>query len=70
MKRFLLIVFIVFNSCYNPIENKKPNVIIIMTDDQGFGDLGINKNPNIISASLEKKDVIHKPTKLKIIEKL
>ena len=31
---------------------------------------GSYKNPNIISASLEKKDVIHKPTKLKIIEKL
>ena len=48
MKRFVLLVFIFFNSCYSPTENKKPNVIIIMTDDQGFGDLGINENPNII----------------------
>ena len=54
MKRFLLIVFIVFNSCISPIENKKPNVIIIMTDDQGFGDLGINKNPNIITPNIDK----------------
>jgi len=54
MKRFLLIVFIVFNSCINPIENKKPNVIIIMTDDQGFGDLGINKNPNIITPNIDQ----------------
>ena len=53
MKRFLLIVFIVFNSCISPIENKKPNVIIIMTDDQGFGDLGINKNPNIITPNID-----------------
>ena len=54
MKRFILIVFVVFNSCYNPIENKTPNVIIIMTDDQGFGDLGINKNPNIITPNIDK----------------
>lgn len=54
MKRFILIVFVVFNSCYNPIENKTPNVIIIMTDDQGFGDLGINQNPNIITPNIDK----------------
>ena len=54
MKRFLLIVFIVFNSCISPIENKKPNVIIIITDDQGFGDLGINKNPNIITPNIDQ----------------
>ena len=54
MKRFILIVFVVFNSCYNPIENKKPNVIIVMTDDQGFGDLGINQNPNIITPNIDK----------------
>ncbi|MDA7779673.1 arylsulfatase, partial [Flavobacteriaceae bacterium] len=54
MKRFILIVFVVFNSCYSPIENKTPNVIIIMTDDQGFGDLGINQNPNIITPNIDK----------------
>ena len=54
MKRFLFLVFIVISSCNNPIENKKPNVIIIMTDDQGFGDLGINKNPNIITPNIDQ----------------
>ena len=54
MKRFLLIVFIVLNSCISPIENKKPNVIIIITDDQGFGDLGINENPNIITPNIDQ----------------
>ena len=54
MKRFLLIVFIVFNSCISPIENKKPNVIIIITDDQGYGDLGINENPNIITPNIDQ----------------
>jgi len=28
-------------------ENPKPNVIIIMTDDQGYGDLGITGNPHV-----------------------
>ena len=54
MKRFLFLVFIVISSCNNPIENKKPNVIIIMTDDQGFGDLGINENPNIMTPNIDK----------------
>ena len=58
MKRFLLIVFIVFNSCISPIENKKPNVIIIITDDQGFGDLGINENPNIITPNIDQFGLI------------
>ena len=54
MKRFLFLVFIVISSCNNPIENKKPNVIIIITDDQGFGDLGINENPNIITPNIDQ----------------
>ena len=29
MKRFLFLVFMVLSSCNNPIENKKPNVIIV-----------------------------------------
>jgi len=28
-------------------ENQHPNVIIIMTDDQGYGDLGITGNPHV-----------------------
>ena len=54
MKRFLFLVFTILSSCNNPIENKKPNVIIIMTDDQGFGDLGINENPNIMTPNIDK----------------
>lgn len=31
-----------------------PNVIIIITDDQGFGDLGINGNPHVKTPNIDK----------------
>lgn len=45
----ILIVFITFTIselCFAQ-EQPHPNVIIIMTDDQGYGDLGITGNPHI-----------------------
>lgn len=34
-------------------ENKKPNVIIIMADDMGYGDMGYHKNPMIDTPVLD-----------------
>lgn len=36
-----------------PIPKEKPNVIIIVTDDQGYGDLGVHGNPIIKTPNLD-----------------
>ncbi|WNC68214.1 arylsulfatase [Thalassotalea nanhaiensis] len=35
-------------------QEKKPNIIIVMTDDQGYGDLGHNKNPIVQTPVLDQ----------------
>ncbi|EAR02640.1 arylsulfatase [Maribacter sp. HTCC2170] len=34
-------------------ENKRPNVIIIITDDQGYGDLGYTGNPHVKTPNID-----------------
>ncbi|MDP5121074.1 MAG: arylsulfatase [Spirosomaceae bacterium] len=48
----LIVVISVF-SCKSD-EIKRPNVILIMTDDQGWGDLSLHKNPYIQTPNLDK----------------
>lgn len=48
---------ILFNSCAgNQNEGKlpKPNVVIILSDDQGWGDLGLNGNKNLQTPNIDK----------------
>ena len=55
MKITLLKIFFVFCfivSCNNN-ENEKPNILIFLSDDQGWGDLSINGNTNLSTPNID-----------------
>jgi hypothetical protein len=49
------IVFFVFclSGC-SYVQHEKPNVVIIMTDDQGYGDMSCNGHPVLNTANIDK----------------
>ena len=47
-----LLVFVLF-ATFN-LFAQKPNVIVILTDDQGYGDFSINGNPLIKTTNIDK----------------
>ena len=57
---FLLFILISIASCSLPKETssfaplEKPNIIMIMTDDQGYGDLSIHGNPYLKTPHLDQ----------------
>ncbi|NQU53621.1 MAG: arylsulfatase [Bacteroidetes bacterium] len=56
MKAFVFIALfaLAFAASSLAQQNTRPNVIIIMTDDQGYGDLGITGNPHVKTPVIDK----------------
>jgi len=55
MIRFIIFLScIVLFSCDNEEIGKKPNIILILTDDQGWGDLSTNGNTNISTPNIDR----------------
>lgn len=52
MKTYILSMLIFLTSC--SITTKKPNVIIVLTDDQGYGDISRHGNPYLETPSLDE----------------
>ena len=54
--QLFLIVFVLFafKTCSNIKEPERPNVIIILTDDQGWGDLSVHGNNNISTPNIDE----------------
>ncbi|WP_442506759.1 arylsulfatase [Novipirellula sp. SH528] len=54
MKRIATVVILVLAIASSALaENTKPNVIIVMTDDQGYGDLGCHGNPILKTPNID-----------------
>ena len=49
----LLLLLLFSMSCQKKEVSIPPNVILIITDDQGYGDLGIHNNPNIVTPAID-----------------
>ena len=56
MRNLLLSLLFLFllSSCSNQQNRVRPNIIIILTDDQGWGDLSCNGNTNIETLNIDK----------------
>jgi len=54
-KSLLLLIPFLFAGCMQTTmqENKKPNVIMILADDQGWGDLSVNGNTNLRTPNID-----------------
>ena len=55
MTKYSFFVLILFSTTFSFAQKtKQPNIILIMTDDQGYGDLGYHNNPLISTPVIDK----------------
>src|SRR6056297_3051228 len=54
-KYFLLLAVITASAIFNTslFAQTRPNVVLIITDDQGYGDLGFTGNPHVKTSTLD-----------------
>ncbi|MEM9830438.1 MAG: arylsulfatase [Bacteroidota bacterium] len=54
--RFLCVIILAVGGCSEPISKETtspPNVIIVITDDQGYGDMSCHGNPNLSTPNID-----------------
>ena len=49
----LLMLFLFGTGCTKQPQQKKPNIILCMADDQGWGDTGYNGHPDLKTPNLD-----------------
>src|SRR3546814_880960 len=54
MNRLTLLLLVFLTWSVGAAAKEKPNVIIIMTDDQGYGELSVHGNPVLQTPELDK----------------
>ena len=52
-RRYIKLITFITASLVSHIVTAKPNIILIMTDDQGYGDLSIHGNPIVKTPHLD-----------------